>query len=270
MIRLAMTGALGRMGSAMRSHLKSQPDFKLVLAVSQRLGTQGLNAEQERELEGVQVADSFSAVDPEIVDVIVDFSVPEAAVEYAAFAGTHGIPMVMGTTGFNQEQLDKLAAYLVDVPCLVCPNMSLMMNVVYRLVSNATVVLDDYDVDVEITERHHRKKRNAPSDTALKLAQIVAEKRHWSFPEVVNHDRWGMVGERKEREIGVQCLRGGDIFSEHGVVFAGLGEHIEIIHRAHSLESYARGATRALRWIINRPPGVYDMLDMLGLPEVLY
>jgi len=141
---------------------------------------------------------------------------------------------------------------------------------VYRLVSNAAVVLDDYDVDVEIMERHHRGKRNAPSDTALKLAQIVAEKRHWPFPEVVKHDRWGMIGERKQQEIGIQCFRGGDIFSEHGIMFAGLGERVEIIHQAHSLESYARGAVRALRWIINRPPGVYDMLDMLGLPEVLY
>ena len=270
MIKIAITGALGRMGSAMRSHLKSQPDFKLVLAVSHRLGNQELDAEQKRELEGIQLAGSFSAVEPETIDVIVDFSVPEAAVEYARYAGLNEIPMIMGTTGFNQEQLDKLAEYLADVPCLVSPNMSLMMNVVYRLVSNATVVLDDYDVDVEITERHHRGKRNAPSDTALKLAQIVAEKRHWPFPEVVKHDRWGMIGERKQQEIGIQCLRGGDVLSEHGVMFAGLGEHIEIIHRAHSLESYARGVTRALRWILNRPPGVYDMLDMLGLPEVLY
>ncbi len=270
MIKLAITGALGRMGSAMRAHLKNQPDFKLVLAVSHRLEKKELDADLKRELEGVQLAGSFLDADAKTIDAILDFSIPEAAVEYARFAGNHGIPMVMGTTGFNQEQLDKLAEYLQDVPCLVSPNMSLMMNMVYRLVGNATIVLDDYDVDVEITERHHRGKRNAPSDTALKLAQIVAEKRHWPFPEVVKHDRWGMIGERKQQEIGIQCLRGGDVFSEHEIMFAGLGERIEIVHRAHSLESYARGAVRALHWIINRPPGVYDMLDMLGLPEVLY
>ncbi len=270
MIKLAMTGALGRMGSVMRSHLKSQPDFKLVLAISHRLGSRELDDDLKRELEGVQLAGSFAGVDPKNIDVILDFSVPEAAAEYACFAGRHGIPMVMGTTGFNQQQLDKLAECLSDVPCLVSPNMSLMMNVIFRLVGNATVVLDDYNVDVEITERHHRGKRNAPSDTALKLAQIVAEKRHWPFPEVVRHDRWGMIGEREQREIGIQCLRGGDIFSEHGIMFAGLGERVEIVHRAHSLESYARGAVRALRWIVQQPPGVYDMLDMLGLSEVLY
>ena len=270
MIKIAMAGALGRMGSAMRSYLKSQSNLKLVLAVSHRLGNQELDVDQKLELKGLRLADSFAAVDPETIDVIVDFSVPEAAVEYARYAGAHGIPMVIGTTGFNREQLDELAGYLAAVPCLLSPNMSLMMNVVYRLVSNATVVLDDYDVDVEISERHHRGKRNAPSDTALRLARIVAEKRHWLFPEVVNHDRWGMIGERKKQEIGIQCLRGGDVSSEHRIVFAGLGEQIEIIHRSHSLESYARGVTRALRWIINRPPGVYDMLDMLGLPEVLY
>ena len=270
MIKLAMTGALGRMGSAMRAHLKSQPDFQLVLAVSHRLEDGKLDDTPDWELAGVELADSFAAVDPENIDVILDFSVPEASLEYARYAGINRIPLVMGTTGFSQEQLDQLAEYLADIPCLISPNMSLMMNIVYRLVGNATVVLDDYDVDVEITERHHRGKRNAPSDTALKLAQIVAEKRHWPFPEVVKHDRWGMIGERKKEEIGIQCLRGGDIFSEHGIMFAGLGERVEIIHRAHSLESYARGAARALRWIVQRSPGVYDMLDMLGLPEVLY
>ncbi|MBN2332877.1 MAG: 4-hydroxy-tetrahydrodipicolinate reductase [Deltaproteobacteria bacterium] len=270
MIKVAITGALGRMGSVMRQHLKTQPDFELVLAVSHRLREGAGDEDSQQSLAGVSVAESFTQSVPGTIDVILDFSVPEAAMDYARFAGERRIPMVMGTTGFSTAQLDELADVLAGVPCLVSPNMSLMMNVMFRMVGNATLVLADYNVDVEISEGHHRGKRNAPSDTALKLAQIVAEKRHWPFPEAVRHSRWGMIGGRQEQEIGIQCIRGGDIFSEHSIMFAGLGERLEIAHRAHSLESYARGAVKALRWIINRPPGVYDMLDMLGLPEVLY
>ncbi len=270
MLKVALTGALGRMGAVMRAELRRQGDLQLAAAVSQRLPGLELTEEERQGLEGVHLVASLDEVDAGDLDVVLDFSTPEAALEYAAYAGRNRLPMVMGTTGFTPSQLDELAGMLAEVPCLVTPNMSLMMNIVFRMVANATIVLADYDVDVEITERHHRRKRNAPSDTALKLAQIVAEKRHWPFPETVCGSRWGRVGERPEREIGIQCVRGGDIFSEHQVCFAGLGERIEIAHRAHSLTSYARGAVKALRWIVRQPPGTYDMLDMLGLAEVLY
>ena len=270
MIRVALTGALGRMGAVMRRELRRQEDMQLVVAVSHRLPGLELTEEDRQSLQGVRLVTALDEVDAGGLDVVLDFSTPEAALEYAAYAGGHRLPMVLGTTGFSPAQLDELAERLAAVPCLVTPNMSLMMNIVFRMVANATVVLADYDVDVEITEHHHRGKRNAPSDTALKLAQIVAEKRHWPFPEVVCGSRWGRSGARPEKEIGIQCVRGGDIFSEHQVCFAGLGERIEIVHRAHSLYSYARGAAKALRWIVRQPPGVYDLLDMLGLSEVLY
>lgn len=267
-IRVALTGALGRMGVVMREHFAAVADITVVLAVSHRCG--GRPEAVVPALGNIPLAGGFPVRLDRSVDVLLDFSVPDASLEYARFAAANGIPMVIGTTGFSPAQVDELAAILVDVPCLVSPNMSLMMNVVFRMVANATAVLEDYGVDVEIAEAHHRGKRNAPSDTALKLAQLVADKRRWPFPDCVRHDRWGTSGERPEQEIGIQCRRGGDIPSEHNVIFAGTGERLEIAHRTHSLDCYARGAEKALRWIVNQPPGVYDMLDMLGLPEVMY
>ena len=251
MLQVAVTGASGRMGGAFMEHLEGHEDVQ-ALAV-----------------EGHACLDEICQT--QIPDVIVDFSFPDATLDFAAWASAKKVPMVIGTTGFSLTQLDRLSGTLHSVPVMLSPNMSLMMNLAWRMTANAITVLPNDAVDVEIIERHHRDKRNAPSSTALKLAQIVAEKRGWSLAEALRHKaRWGLIGPRPQKEIAISSLRGGTFNSEHSIIFAGQGESLEITHRSQSLEPFARGTLRSARWIVKQSPGVYDMLDMLGLSEVLY
>ena len=205
------------------------------------------------------------------LDVVVDFSVPDATLRLAEWAAAHGKPMVIGTTGFTAEQLDKLGDILHPVAVLLSPNMSTMMNLAWRMMSNAAKVLPHDTIDIEIIEKHHRTKRNAPSSSALIMAQIVAEKRGWSLTESLRHNsRWGLLGERPRKEIAISSIRGGTLNSEHTIIFAGDGESLEVTHSSQTMEPFAKGALRASRWIVRQPSGVYDLLDMMGLPEVLF
>ncbi len=261
MLHVAVGGASGRMGRAFLAHLEEHDDIQALAA-----------ATDLAEVSGKEPSVCFDQIcggqDP---DVVVDFSSPEATLAYAAWAAARKVPMVIGTTGFTLTQLDQLADILHPVPALLSPNMSLMMNLAWRMMANAVTVLPNDTIDVEIVEKHHRDKRNAPSSTALKMAQIVAEKRGWSLAQALRHNaRWGMIGSRPQKEIAISSVRGGTLISEHSIIFAGPGESLEITHRSQSLEPFARGTLRAARWIVKQSPGVYDMLDMLGLQEVLY
>ncbi len=261
MLQVAVTGASGRMGGVFMEHLEGQEDVQALPVPS--------------EVAGQAAEEGYSQLDKvcreQVPDVIVDFSFPDATLAYAVWAASKKVPIVIGTTGFTKTQLDRLVDTLHSVPALLSPNMSLMMNLAWRMTANAVMVLPENKVDVEIIEKHHRDKRNAPSSTALKIAQIVAEKRGWSLAEALRHNaRWGMIGPRPQKEIAISSVRGGSLISEHSIIFAGLGESLEITHRSQSLEPFARGSLRAARWVVKQPPGVYDMLDMLGLPEVLY
>ena len=266
MLQIAVTGASGRMGGLFMEHLEGLEDVQGLALPS--LPPSDATAK-------TSIVERVSALDrvcrKQMCDVIVDFSSPEATLAYAVWAASKKVPMVIGTTGFTLDQLDQLADILHSVPALLSPNMSLMMNLAWRMTANATAVLPHETVDVEIVEKHHRDKRNAPSSTALKIAQIVAEKRGWSLAEALRHNsRWGMIGSRPQKEIAIASVRGGTLISEHSIVFAGPGESLEITHRSQSLEPFARGSLRAARWIVKQSPGVYDMLDMLGLTEVAY
>ncbi len=258
MLQIAVAGASGRMGSAFMEHLENIEDVT-ALAVSSHL----------------IVEDDFSqletAVNGDGLSVVVDFSSPEASLKLAVWAAENSKPMVIGTTGFTADQLDKLADALHPVAALLSPNMSTMMNLSWRMMSNAAKVLPHDTIDIEIVERHHRNKRNAPSSTALQMAQIVAEKRGWSLAESLRHNsRWGLLGERPHKEIAISSIRGGTLNSEHTIIFAGSGESLEVTHRSQTLEPFCKGTLRAVRWIVRQPSGVYDLLDMLGLPEVLF
>lgn len=258
MLHIAVAGASGRMGSAFMEYLENIEDVT-ALAVSAHL----------------VVADDFvqleTALNGDGIDVIVDFSSPEASLKLAVWAAENSKSMVVGTTGFTADQLDKLADALYPVAALLSPNMSTMMNISWRMMSNAAKVLPHDTIDIEIVERHHRNKRNAPSSTALQMAQIVAEKRGWSLSESLRHNsRWGLLGERPRKEIVISSIRGGTLNSEHTIIFAGSGESLEVTHRSQTLEPFSKGALRAARWIVRQPSGVYDLLDMLGLPEVLF
>ncbi len=172
--------------------------------------------------------------------------------------------MVIGTTGFSKDQIEVLRSLSGEIPLVMAPNMSVGVNLLFKVLKDVARVLGD-DYDIEIIEAHHRMKKDAPSGTALKMAQVIADALQRNLDEVGVYARKGIIGERTKQEIGIQTVRAGDIVGEHTVLFGGLGERIEITHKASSRDTFARGALRAAMWVADRKPGLYDMQDVLGL-----
>ena len=197
-------------------------------------------------------------------DVAIDFTTPEATVAHAALAAELGRPIVIGTTGLSREQEAAIRAAAERVPVVWAANTSLGINLLFGLVEQVAARLGP-DWDIEIVEMHHRGKLDAPSGTALALGRAAAAARGVAFEEVAQRGRDGITGPRKAGAIGFAALRGGDNIGEHHVIFAGLGERLELVHRATNRAIYAKGAVRAARWLVDRPPGLYGMKEVLGL-----
>ena len=197
-------------------------------------------------------------------DVIIDFTHYEASLRHLEIASKHRRPIVIGSTGFQENHLAEARKYAEKVPCVLAPNMSVGVNVLFKIVAEVAKYLGD-GFDIEIIEAHHHHKKDAPSGTAMKLAEVLAEARGWKLSDVGVFCRHGMIGERKKEEIGIQTIRAGDIVGEHTVLFGGIGERIEVTHKAHSRDNFARGAVRAAMWVVNQPDGMYDMHNVLGL-----
>ena len=198
-------------------------------------------------------------------DVIIDFTLPEAAVAHLQDAARAKVPIVIGTTGFQESHLKTIRALTKRVPTILSPNMSVAMNVMFRLAFAASKILGK-EYDAEIVEIHHRMKQDAPSGTALRLGEEVARARGVDFGNAAIFERAGITGERPEGAIGLQTLRGGDVVGDHSLIFAGTGERFELIHRAGSRDTFAYGAVRAARWLVKQEkPGLYDMFDVLGM-----
>ena len=208
---------------------------------------------------GVKIADDLSA----LLDV-GHFSVPSATMDHVRAVARHRRAIVIGTTGFSSTDLDELKRLSVQIPCVSSPNMSVGVNVIYKVIADMAKTLGE-DYDIEVVEAHHRLKKDAPSGTALKLADILARAMDRDLNSVGVYSRKGMIGERTQKEIGIQTIRAGDIVGDHTVLFGTAGERIEVTHRAHSRDTFASGALRAARWVVQQPPGLYDMLDVLGL-----
>jgi 4-hydroxy-tetrahydrodipicolinate reductase len=172
--------------------------------------------------------------------------------------------MVIGTTGFSAAQKNAIAEAAKRMPIVMTANFAVGVNVVFKLAETAAKILGE-DYDVEIIEAHHRHKVDAPSGTALKLGEVVAQALKRELGEVASHGRHGETGERPAKQIGFHAIRGGDIVGEHTVLFAGAGERVEIVVRSQSRTTYAVGALRAAKWLRGKPPGLYDMFDVLGL-----
>ena len=200
-------------------------------------------------------------------DVIIDFTFHKATMEFARLAARHARAMVIGTTGLTAENLAELAELSRNFPCVQAPNMAVGVNVLFKLAAKTASILGD-DYDIEIVEAHHNKKKDAPSGTALKLAEMAASGVNRNLAEVGVYERHGMIGERTKKEIGVQTVRAGDIVGEHTIYFAGPGERIEITHRAHSRDNFAKGAATAAAWVAHQKPGLYSMFDVLGLQDL--
>ncbi len=197
-------------------------------------------------------------------EVVIDFSVPEATLSHLRAVAQHRRAMVIGTTGFSAAELEELKALARQVPCVFSSNMSVGVNLIYKVIGEMAKTLGD-DYDIEVIEAHHRLKKDAPSGTALKIAEVLARAVNRDLNQVGVYARKGLVGERKRQEIGIQTIRAGDIVGDHTVLFGGMGERIEVTHRASSRDTFARGALRAAHWVVKQPPGLYDMMDVLNL-----
>jgi len=266
MVRAIVAGAGGRMGSRITNVIHNTEGITLKAAFEHPDSPAvGKDAGVIAGIEplGVTVADSLDSVIDQ-GDVIIDFTVGEASLNHSRIAALRGKSMVIGTTGLTSEELGEVRRLSKDFPCILAPNMSVGINLLYRLVDTAARVLGD-DYDVEIVEAHHRMKKDAPSGTALQLGRVIAASLDRDFEEVGLFERHGFIGERTKKEIGIQTLRAGDIVGEHTVLFGGTGERIEIVHKASNRDTFAKGAVRAALWIVDRPPGFYDMQDVLGL-----
>jgi 4-hydroxy-tetrahydrodipicolinate reductase len=212
----------------------------------------------------VSVQDDFSSALLELrPQVIVDFSTPEACADFADACARAGTPLVTGTTGFNGPQRERLDRASTRIPVVLSPNMSVGVNVMLEAAALLARALGP-SWDAEVVELHHRLKKDAPSGTALRLAEVVARARGQD-DSAFRLARAGQVGERPAGEIGIQTLRGGDVVGEHTLHFLAAGERIELTHRATSRDQFAKGALRAATWIVGKPPGQYGMRDVLGL-----
>lgn len=196
-------------------------------------------------------------------DAIIDFSAPGGTEALLQHAVALRKPIVIGTTGHEPAERRRLLQLAAGVPCVWAGNFSVGVNLLFALTRRAAAVLGA-DYDTEVVEMHHRFKKDAPSGTAARLLEIILEERRLGA-EALRHGREGLTGERKPTEVGVHALRGGDVVGDHTVMFAALGERVELTHKASDRDIFARGAVRAAQWVVGRPPGVYDMQDVLAL-----
>ncbi|MCD6561002.1 MAG: 4-hydroxy-tetrahydrodipicolinate reductase [Deltaproteobacteria bacterium] len=212
---------------------------------------------------GVGIAGSFTEV-VDRGDVLIDFTTAKATFENLRTVVAKGLAMVIGTTGITGDMLKEVEELADKIRCVMTPNMSVGVNVMFKIAGEMARILGG-DYDMEILESHHRLKKDAPSGTALRLGRILADARGWELDKVGVYERKGIIGERGDEEIGIQTFRAGDITGEHTVMFGGIGERLELIHRAHNRDNFAKGAVRAALWVVGQPDGLYDMQDVLGL-----
>ena len=241
-VRVLLLGAKGRMGQAIAG---AAPGAGVEIVAGLDLGD--------------DIAKNIAAC-----DVVIDFSHPNTSNDLSRICGEAKKPAIIGTTGHSEEERAAIRALALAVPVVLSPNFSVGVNTLFWLTRKAAEMLGD-EFDLEITEMHHRLKKDAPSGTAKKLAEILCEARKLDYAKDVRHGREGLVGERTSREIGLHSIRGGDVVGDHTVTFAGAGERLELTHKAASRETFALGALRAARWVVGKPAGLYSMEDVLGL-----
>jgi len=266
MNRIAIAGAAGRMGRALiEAVLGQEQELRLTAAtvlaedpargidVATLIGLNPMGLVTDASLQAV--ADSF--------DTLIDFTMPDATLAHLAVCQQQGKAMVIGTTGFNSEQKDAIAEAAKHIPIVFAPNFSIGVNVCLELLQTAAKAFGD-DVDVEIVEAHHRYKKDAPSGTALRMGEVVADTLGRDLEQVAVYGREGVGEERDRKTIGFATVRAGDVVGEHTVIFAGLGERVEITHRASNRLTFANGAVRSAIWLKGKAPGLYDINDVLG------
>ncbi|MFH0948288.1 MAG: 4-hydroxy-tetrahydrodipicolinate reductase [Elusimicrobiota bacterium] len=252
MIKIVVCGAAGKMGKMITSRILSDEELVLSGAV-EFTGHPSVG----QPIDKINITDNFSEA-LSLSDVAVDFTIMDATLHHLDIAQKQKKAIIIGTTGITKEGIGKIKSASKEIPIVLAPNMAVGVNLLFKLVEEVAAVLTNYDV--EIIEAHHNQKKDAPSGTALNLAEIISAKLDLE-PIFGRH---GNVGARK-KEIGIHAVRAGDIVGEHTVIFAGNGERIELIHRAHTRETFAAGAVKAAKWIFGKKHGFYTMRDVLGL-----
>lgn len=265
-IKIIVTGAAGRMGKRLVALAHESPNLQLSGATEVEdhpdLGRDAGDLANCGNL-GVSLTHDLSRLLPQ-ADVVVDFTLPGPTLNHLAQVAQHKRAIVIGTTGFSPNEMNQLRKHAESIPCVQAPNMSMGINVLLKIIGKIAQALGD-DYNLEIIDAHHSKKKDAPSGTALKLAEALAAAKNWDLAETGMYSRHGIIGERPSKEIGIQTVRAGDIVGDHTILYGGPGERIEITHRAHSRDPFARGALRAAEWVVNQPPGLYGMADVLNL-----
>jgi len=265
-VDIVVAGAAGRMGNRIVACLAGQSDLRLVAAL-EAPGHAAIGRDAG-ELAGIGKAGvsvgGDAAAEISRDRVLIEFSVPEASLAHLRLVAQSGARAVIGTTGFTAAQRAEIGELAKRAAIVLSPNMSVATNVAFKLLATMAKALGD-EYDIEITEIHHRFKKDAPSGTALRMAEVVAEALGRDLDQVAVYGRQGLPGERTRPEIGILSLRSGDVVGEHTVSFGTLGERLELVHRAHNRDTYARGALRAARFVAARAPGLYSMADVLGL-----
>ncbi|MBX7257268.1 MAG: 4-hydroxy-tetrahydrodipicolinate reductase [Candidatus Hydrogenedentes bacterium] len=263
-MKIAVAGACGRMGRrilelAIAEGLEIGGVFDLPAASGTQItvGTESGKPQTLTLLPGVSEALAVS-------DALIDFTAPAATLENVKAAAAANKPIVIGTTGITESQKAEIAAAATKVPIVLAPNMSVGVNLLFKLTSEVAAILG-LDYNVEIVEVHHNLKKDSPSGTAVRLAERAAEALGLDYAKDTAHGREGIVGARPSRQIGMHAVRGGDVVGEHTVSFIGNGERVELVHKAHNRDNFARGSLRAARFVTTAKPGLYDMQDVLGL-----
>ncbi len=264
--RIAIAGAAGRMGRVLIEAAHNSANVR-VTGAFQRTGSSVIGADAG-ELAGigtlgVRVVDNVDVALRD-ADLLIDFTRPEVTLAHLAACHSARKKIIIGTTGFNPQQKEHIAQIAQDIAIVMAPNMSVGVNLCFKLLDIAARVLGD-DVDIEIVEAHHRHKVDAPSGTALRMGEVIANALNRDLKTCAVYGREGVTGERDRNSIGFATIRAGDIVGDHTVMFAGLGERVEITHKASSRLNFAKGALRAAHWLASKEHGLYDMQDVLGL-----
>ncbi|MBI5847865.1 MAG: 4-hydroxy-tetrahydrodipicolinate reductase [Nitrospirae bacterium] len=266
MIKIGVAGAAGKMGSRISALCREYDGLQLAGAC-ERSGHIDIGKDIGLLIgiggTGVILQDNMEKV-MDAADIIIDFTSIESTKANLKIAAEKGKAMVIGTTGLSKDDIKQIEPLLIKIPCVMASNMSLGVNLLFKVLQDVASALGD-DYDVEIVEAHHRLKKDAPSGTALKMAQVIADALNRNLEEVGIYARHGIIGQRTKKEIGIQTVRAGDIIGEHTVMFGGLGERIEITHKASSRDTFARGALKAALWLAGKPAGLYDMQDVLNI-----
>ncbi len=269
MIRIAVTGAAGRMGRAIIAAVEANPATSFSGALEKE--DSAYLGKDAGEMAGVGKSGIRITDNPEKAfkkaDAIIDFSTPESSMKVLDLAVRSGKALVIGTTGFSFHQRDEIKELSEGGRVVMAPNMSVGVNLLLRLVHEAASVVGR-EYDIEIIEAHHRHKKDAPSGTALRIAEVAASAVGRDLDSAAVYERKGIIGERRPEEIGIQTIRAGDIVGDHTIIFAGPGERIELTHKASSRDTFAAGAVRAAVWVMDKPNGLYDMQDVLGLKRL--